>query len=229
MRAIKEEKSGIYIMKANNFLLFSPSIKKRGQFFRSAFMFFKNLNCSDLHSLNCSDLGDTYNFRYPLDQYDRIWKPDSHADPLAKQTSSFVANLSNKAPELTVPPIQVLQTALSHPERLVLLYENLDPGYYKYDLFLYFLELNDSVQAGQRVFDVYLNDEKRVQVDIVLEGSRSYAAVLNITANGHLNLTMVKASNGSQLGPMINAYEILQVYPILVQDTVQEEGKNAKS
>lgn len=161
--------------------------------------------------------------RYPLDQYDRIWKRDSYTDPLAKQTSSFTANLSNNAPELTVPPIQVLQTALSHPERLELLYRNLDPGYYKYDLFLYFLELNDSVQAGQRVFDVYLNDEKRVQVDIVLEGSRSYAVVLNITANGHLNLTMVKASNGSQLGPMINAYEILQVYPIQVQDTVQKE------
>lgn len=173
--------------------------------------------------LNCSHLGDTHNFRYPLDQYDRIWKRDSYTDPLAKQTSSFTANLSNNAPELTVPPIQVLQTALSHPERLELLYRNLDPGYYKYDLFLYFLELNDSVQAGQRVFDVYLNDEKRVQVDIVLEGSRSYAVVLNITANGHLNLTMVKASNGSQLGPMINAYEILQVYPIQVQDTVQKE------
>lgn len=218
MQATKEEKSGIFIMKPNNFLLFSPSKNK----------YVGNLHsCFSKISFNCSHLGRTYNFRYPLDQYDRIWKSELYADPLAKQTSSITANLSNNAPELTVPPIQVLRTAQSHPERLEFLYENLDPGYYKYDLFLYFLELNDSVQAGQRVFDVYLNDEKRVRVDIALEGSRSYAAVLNITANGHLNLTMVKASNGSQLGPTINAYEILQVYPILVKDTVQEEGKDA--
>lgn len=168
------------------------------------------------------------NFRYPLDHYDRIWKPDSYTDAVASRTSSFTANFSGSETNLTFPPMQVLQTSLSHPERLEFTYRNLDHGYYSYDLFLYFLELNDSVQAGQRVFDVFVNDEKRLEVDIVLSGSRSYATVLNITANGYLNLTMVKASNRSLFGPMINAYEILQVHPILLQETSQEEGKEFK-
>ncbi|KAL3525533.1 hypothetical protein ACH5RR_013905 [Cinchona calisaya] len=162
------------------------------------------------------------NIRYPLDQYDRIWRADKYADPMANHISSSSVNITSSSPNLTNPPTEVLQTALAHPERLEFFYNNLDSEYYRYDLFLYFLELNDSVQVGQRVFDVYINDVKRIQVDIVLSGYRSFATVLNVTADRYLNLTMVKVFNGSQYGPVINAFEILQVHP-LIQETDLEE------
>ncbi|CAK9150616.1 unnamed protein product [Ilex paraguariensis] len=169
------------------------------------------------------DVGNTgQEIRYPHDPYDRIWRPELNPDQNATPTSSSSANTTITSANLTVPPIQVLQTALIHPERLEFLHNDLDTGYHEYDLFLYFLELNDSAQVTQRVFDIYINNEKRREIDILAGGSNSYAVVLNFTANGFLNLTMVKASNGSQLGPICNAYEILQVHPWL-QETVQRD------
>ncbi|KAK8717342.1 hypothetical protein V6N13_044613 [Hibiscus sabdariffa] len=41
-----------------------------------------------------------------------------------------------------------------------LLWYGLDNGDYTYTLILFFLELNDTVGVGQRVFDIYINDEK---------------------------------------------------------------------
>lgn len=137
-----------------------------------------------------------------------------------------MANMTISNTSTILPPIQVLQTALTHPERLQFLHNNFDTGFYEYDLYLYFLELNDSVQAGQRVFDIYINNEKRQEIDILGVGSRHRTVVLNFVANGTLNLTMIKTTNGSQLGPICNAYEILQVHPS-VQGTAQEDGKFA--
>ena len=141
---------------------------------------------------------------------------------MANRISSSSVNVTRSSPNLTFPPIEVLQTALTHPERLEFSYNNLDSDYHRYDLLLYFLELNDQVKVGQRVFDVYVNDAKKTQVDVALSGTFRFV-VLNVTANGYLNLTMVRLSNGSQYGPIISAYEILQVHP-LIQETGREEG-----
>lgn len=54
-------------------------------------------------------------------------------------------------------------------------------------------------------------------------GSNYRAVDLNFEANRVLNLTLIK-TNGSQLGPICNAYEILQVRPQL-QGTTQEDCK----
>ncbi|GFZ18883.1 leucine-rich repeat protein kinase family protein [Actinidia rufa] len=167
------------------------------------------------------DVGrDGLKIRYPYDQYDRIWRKELHSDQTANQTSSLTVSITNT--ELAAPPIQVLQTALNHPDRLVFLHDDLVPEHYNYDLHLYFLELIDSVQAGQRVFDIYINNEKRQEIDIMAGRSNYKSLHLNFTANGFLNLTLVKASNGSQFGPIINAYEILQVHT-WIQGTVQDD------
>lgn len=121
-----------------------------------------------------------------------------------------------------LPPTQVLQTAITHPERLEFLH-NLDTGYYTYNLYIYFFEHNKSVKAGQRVIDIYINNEKRQEVDILSIASNYRAVDLNFEANGVLNLTLTK-TNGSLLGPICNAYEILQVRPQL-RGTTQEDGK----
>ncbi|KAI5425597.1 hypothetical protein KIW84_031420 [Lathyrus oleraceus] len=77
---------------------------------------------------------------------------------------------------------------------------------------------------GQRVFDIYLNSEIKKEGFDVLEGGSKYSyTVLNISANGSLNITLAKASgslnitlakaSGSKFGPLLNAYEILQARP----------------
>ncbi|GMP31131.1 hypothetical protein CsSME_00005470 [Camellia sinensis var. sinensis] len=167
------------------------------------------------------DVGsDVQEIRYPYDPYDRIWRKELNQNQTANRTSSSTAYITNG--NTTAPPIQVLQTALTHPERLEFLHNDLDTGYYNFDLYLYFLELNNTVQAGQRVFDIFTNNEKREETDILAGGSNYQAVILNFTANGFLNLTLIKASNGSQFGPFINAYEILQVHP-WVQETAQAD------
>ncbi|KAG5528138.1 hypothetical protein RHGRI_028917 [Rhododendron griersonianum] len=91
------------------------------------------------------------------------------------------------------------------------------------------LKLIERVDVGSnelkiRVFDIFINDEKRQENIDILAGNSNYkAALLNFNADGFLNLTLVKASNGSQLGPVISAYEILQVHPS-VQGTAQKDG-----
>ncbi|KAL0332406.1 UNVERIFIED_CONTAM: Nodulation receptor kinase [Sesamum calycinum] len=165
--------------------------------------------------------------RYPVDPYDRIWRSDSYPDSTANYISSSTAFVNLTGVNTILPPLEVLQTALTHPERLEFQYKNLDAGTYNYNLYLYFLELDDSVQVGQRVFDVYINNEKRQAVDILSSGSRYSSVALDFTTNGILNLTLVKALN-SQLGPVCNAYEILQDYPRNAETDLDEVDAIAK-
>lgn len=124
---------------------------------------------------------------------------------------------------IVLPPTQVLQTAVTHPERLEFLHNNLDTGYYTYNLNIYFFEHNKSVQTGQRVMNIYINNENRQEVDILTVGSNYRTVNLDFQANGVLNLTLTK-TNSSQMGPICNAYEILQVRTQL-QGTTQNDGK----
>jgi len=121
------------------------------------------------------------------------------------------------------PPLQVLQTALTHPERLEI-HSSLDTEDYEYRVFLYFLELNSTVKEGKRVFDIYVNGEiQREKFDILAKGSNYTYTVLNVSANGLLNLTLVKSS-GAEFGPLLNAYEILQKRS-WIEETNQKDGR----
>lgn len=167
------------------------------------------------------DVGNTRGeIRYPQDPYDRIWKPDSDSNQNGNSTSlngdKIVQNRTK-----TSPPIEVLKTGRTHLERLEFMH-NLHSTYEKYILHLYFLELDGNVKIGQRVFDVYINGEKRQQIDVISSGSNYRDTFMYFTANGFLNLTIKKASNGSQWGPICNAYEVFQVRPLL-QATDQKD------
>ncbi|KAJ7953483.1 Receptor kinase [Quillaja saponaria] len=156
--------------------------------------------------------------RYPIDPSDRIWK--STLSPPSSPISSPTATISNDNAN-GAPPLQVLQTVLYHPERLEFNHSDLEPKNYEYSVRLYFLEFNVTVR-GQRVFDIYANGEIRApRFDILANGSNYGQAVLNVTANGYLNLTLIKAS-GSVYGPICSAYEILQVRP-WIEETNQTD------
>ncbi|KAK1433192.1 hypothetical protein QVD17_10100 [Tagetes erecta] len=167
------------------------------------------------------DVGNTKGeIRYPQDPYDRIWKPDSDLNQNSKSTSLENSSIIGLNGTKTLPPITVLQTARTHSDHLEF-WHNIPSGYNNYILNLYFLELDGSMQTGQRVFDIYINDEQRQQIDIISDGSNYKATSINFTASQFLNLTITKA-NGSQWGPICNAYEILQVRPLL-QATLQQD------
>ncbi|XP_031281611.1 nodulation receptor kinase-like [Pistacia vera] len=183
-------------------------------------------NSSVLKVVGRFDLGrsDKENsFRYPDDPYDRIWSPKLNPEQTTHSISSNTT-ISNNASTVTVP-LQVLQTALNTSlDHLTFLHTDLDSGDYNYTINLYFLELQDSVKnSSQRVFDIYINNEKKQNKFDILAGGSNYAkVVLNVTANGHLNLTLVKVLNGSEFGPICNAYEILQEHA-WVQESDKED------
>ncbi|KAK9012853.1 hypothetical protein V6N11_040885 [Hibiscus sabdariffa] len=170
--------------------------------------YIKDKSSSILKLVNRTDLGGIGETRYPEDRYDRIWKP---ASSLYFQVNSTVTVPNNAN---TTVPLDVLRTAVTDSTRLEFLQNGLDNGDYNYTVIIFFLELNATIGVGQRVFDIYINDEKEEEnFDISATGSNYREVVYNVTAKGSLNLTLVKGSNASQLGPICNAFEILQVRP----------------
>ncbi|KAK7309603.1 hypothetical protein RJT34_06466 [Clitoria ternatea] len=182
--------------------------------------YLQDLPASVLKLISRNSLGGTKDdIRFPIDQSDRIWTETS----IPSSALLLPSNVSNFDLKSNVtPPLQVLQTAVTHPERLEFIHNVLDTGGYGYRVFLYFLELNSTVKAGQRVFDIYFNNEiKKKRFDILAGGSNSTYTVLNASANGSLNITLVKAS-WAEFGPLLNAYEILQVRP-WIEETNQRD------
>ncbi|XP_022155334.1 nodulation receptor kinase-like [Momordica charantia] len=156
-----------------------------------------------------------FNIRYPDDLSDRIWQPSTYSQNIARLLSEPNINISDAS--LGVP-LEVLRTALTHPTHLVFLHDDLDTATYEYRIFFHFVELNRTVKSGQRLFDVYINSEKKAtNYDILAHGSNYRWEFYDILANGSLNLTLVKASIGSELGPTCSAYEIMQVRPWILE------------
>ncbi|KAI9111581.1 hypothetical protein K1719_017271 [Acacia pycnantha] len=154
--------------------------------------------------------GTVSDIRYPIDSNDRIWKETSISS--ASTISSFNVSIPGQISNVT-PPLQALQTALTHPERLEFIHNISETWNHDYRVFLYFLELSNTVRSGQRVFDIYLNgDLKEKSFDIMAGGSNYRHTVLNVSSNGAINLTLAKESR-SEYGPLCNAYEILEVLP----------------
>ncbi|CAK7339751.1 unnamed protein product [Dovyalis caffra] len=166
------------------------------------------------------DAGNTGNsIRYPDDSFDRIWRrPDPKTVSISEPTSSntYISEVNKTV------PAKVLQTALTHTDRLEFLHNDLDTEDSNYTVFLYFFELNYSIKTGQRVFDIYINNEMKMgKFDIWAYGSAYRETALSVTASRSLNLTLVKAANASDLGPSLNAYEILQWIPGTNQQDVE--------
>ncbi|XP_060970362.1 nodulation receptor kinase-like [Cannabis sativa] len=149
--------------------------------------------------------------RYPTDPSDRIWKSEPGSDPTSKPNQVADAKVVNYKGNVEVP-LQVLQTTLANPNRLEFTENDLDADDSMYRVILYFLELNQTVQPGTRLFDIFINsEEKETRFDILGNGSNYKELSFDVNANGFLNVTLVKAS-GSSLGPICNAYEIFQVF-----------------
>ncbi|KAK9110953.1 hypothetical protein Scep_018472 [Stephania cephalantha] len=185
--------------------------------------YFNNHSSAVLKLVSRVDVGNTIDsIRYPLDRSDRIWKNSEIKIETANSisNSSIIVHGAN-----TTVPLQVLQTASIDLERLDFSLNNLGKGDSNYLIHIYFLELNDSLKTGERVFDVMINGEKQYDKFDILgngAGATNYRElVFSVSANEALNMSMVK-SPGASLGPICNAYEIFQVLS-LVQGTHQAD------
>lgn len=124
----------------------------------------------------------------------------------------------------TEVPSRVLEMAIQDSHELAFLSDNLDAYECNYMIFLYFLEIDDKVEVGQRVFDVFINGMKKVPgFDIKANGSDSNMVSMNVMAKGFLNITLLKVDNGYTFGPICSAYEIFRIYP-RVEGSRQEDG-----
>ncbi|KAM0952008.1 putative protein kinase RLK-Pelle-LRR-I-1 family [Dioscorea sansibarensis] len=163
------------------------------------------------------DLGnEKTSYRYPMDPADRIWDFDPNFTRSASLDSS---NLHLQDVNSSIP-LQVLQTAVTDDEQLNFQLVNLDISHENYLVILHFLELNPDVQAGQRIFDIYVNGEKKSdRFDILESGKPSHykAFTVKVKANGFLNISLIKASNTVQYGPICNAYEIFEAHDIVAE------------
>ncbi|KAG9440538.1 hypothetical protein H6P81_020703 [Aristolochia fimbriata] len=125
------------------------------------------------------DVGNTREqIRYPADPYDRIWSVDEKpggdlVQPASNTISIYPANSSNV-------PINVLETAVTHTERLQFLFnDSSDIPYERFLVCLHFLDFDPSIAVGQRVFDIYANGEKiRGSFDIREDGTSNYNLTL---------------------------------------------------
>ncbi|XP_042491079.1 nodulation receptor kinase-like, partial [Macadamia integrifolia] len=184
---------------------------------------YPELNLSNvLKVVSQVDVGNTKGVvRYPYDPSDRIWATSSSLSnsSITISNTSISVNGANAS-----VPVQVLQTALMGKAQLQFIQNDLDLSNKNYYIFLYFLELNGSVTKGERVFDIYVNGQKRYEnFDVLGDGTISNyrEAVFNAsTENGILNVTLIGVQH--QLGPICNAYEILQVYT-RSEGTIQQD------
>ncbi|CAI0405382.1 unnamed protein product [Linum tenue] len=156
------------------------------------------------------DLGNNgIPIRFPDDPHDRIWT----SQDTERVSLSAITTINNTISKTVAKvPLKVLETAITNEYSFQFLYIDLETRDCNYTIFLHFFELDDNVRPGQRVFDIYINNEKQqANFDIKENGSNYSELALNVTANGSLNLTLARVENKSKFGPILNAYEIMQV------------------
>lgn len=141
--------------------------------------------------------------RYPDDLSDRIWKKDAH-----ERSINFSITNNN-----SFLPVEVLESAANETDLIPILYKDLGKEKYDYLTILHFTELILNVTKGQRLMDIYVNNELvYASFDMHLDAINYARVALRISeVKDLLNVSLVKAQ-GSLYGPICNAYEIFQVY-----------------
>lgn len=145
-------------------------------------------------------------FRYPLDQYDRIWDADQNYFPFHLSATFDVQTTFDLSSIIESPPFAVLQTARVLARREDLTY-NLPLGslYKDYSVVLYFA----GILPVSPTFDVLTNGEF-IQSNYNVK--RWEANALSFTMRGidSLNITLKSIS----FYPLLNAIEVFEIIDI---------------
>lgn len=163
---------------------------------------------------------DTFS-RFPDDPYDRYWIPLS-PNPSWKNLSTQ-DTIAQKDQGSFAVPSRILQTAITTAGNGTVLNVFLQKGYNPSLMFRLFLHFTDFQKSQLRQFDVYINNGK-------LENySPKYMAASSVqnpgwsnTTDGNFNITLA-ATNVSVLPPMISAFELYKLIPIITPRTFSND------
>ncbi|KAH9300457.1 hypothetical protein KI387_012040, partial [Taxus chinensis] len=169
----------------------------------------QNNSSKILKMLTRIDLGNngSLSLRYPHDSFDRIW----HGDPNSNSGTSISSKTDFNIIDDKVPN-QVLQTAKmgDYGKKLEFWIDNGNEEAKDYYVILYFREIDDNVQVGERVFNIYVNGELMYpHVDILVNGTGKYKQFdFHVHVVGGLNIFL---EGTSSLSPICNAYEAYEI------------------
>ncbi|XP_049931838.1 putative leucine-rich repeat receptor-like serine/threonine-protein kinase At2g19230 isoform X12 [Nymphaea colorata] len=161
---------------------------------------------SSLVTFQRIDVGGREPVRYPDDKFDRIWSPDS-----AKNGTRISTNMALK-PELYprfYPPFTVMRTAVNSSSPIPITFSGKPDDSYHW--VFYFAEVLPP--TGHRNLTIKLNGDDWYG-PIALEYRDIMAIFTKLPQQYSQYSFTVEANNGSDYGPILNAYEVFRfVHP----------------
>lgn len=163
-------------------------------------------------------------FRYPVDDYDRVWSPIVPiSEWVSITTSSPVNNNDNKGFKAPSSVLNTASTVINASAPMILPWD--DPDQNQFYVYLYFAELEELQPNQSRTFKIYCNGNPFYSEDVspaYLSENVVYSQEpLPISARYEFNLIM---SKGSTLPPILNALEIFKVMNFDKPTTDQGDG-----
>lgn len=159
---------------------------------------------------------------YPDDKFKRMWQPFMDQNPV-------VLSHSNATPSnfWNLPPVRVLISGLtaSRGKVLELQWPLVSLPSTNYYIALYFQDNRSPSPYSWRIFDVVINNQTFYsKLNVSASGVSVYALQWPLSGQTKITLT---PRDGSPVGPVINAGEILQILP-LGGHTIPRDGGYSK-
>ncbi|XP_021896683.1 putative leucine-rich repeat receptor-like serine/threonine-protein kinase At2g14440 [Carica papaya] len=146
---------------------------------------------------------------YPDDPYNRFWQPFRDQNPVVENKSSV-----NPSDFWNVPPVKAFASGIttSRGKKLEVKWPLVSLPSTKYYISLYFQDNRSPSPFSWRVFSVSVNGMNfYTDLNVTHKGIMVYSAKWPLS--GQTVITMTPNSN-SPVGPLINAAEILQIFPL---------------
>ncbi|XP_041001952.1 putative leucine-rich repeat receptor-like serine/threonine-protein kinase At2g19230 [Juglans microcarpa x Juglans regia] len=166
--------------------------------------------------------------RYPGDAYDRLWYPMPsrvEADWIQINNNSTIdASSSESSDQAYRLPAEVMNTAAKTQNASIPLkiYYDVQPGSLsKYYCYFHFAEVEKLEPDQQRELTISLNGKRYLTETVKLDYLNSQTIVqdnLAISDEAWLNFS-IKAAPGTQLPPILNAYEFFELKELPIEPT----------
>jgi len=165
-------------------------------------------------------------FRYKDDEYDRIWWLDVNlTDSVSNISNKTITNIDIQGSDNPCRlPVEVLRTAVKPRNGLNSLSYNYTLGYStpKFLVYFHFAEIEQIAPGNLREFNITLNGLK--YGPFTLEYLKPLTIGPNILQVQEDHVTFSIDAMGSELPPILNAFEIFELLPLHDSPTNQTDG-----
>ncbi|CAB4282567.1 unnamed protein product [Prunus armeniaca] len=162
------------------------------------------------------------NFKYPSDDFDRIWDAVEVGNGLVKVTTD-AQTIDTSVPD--EPPVAAFQYGIttSKTSEAILLVTDLPPVEVPIYIIMYFSEVNELDSTQTRSFEIYINGKSHFDPIVPVYGSVVEMSITNISASSNTSFSLV-ATSDSTLPPLINAMEVYYVSGPITDGTESKDG-----